>query len=240
MQQSTFIEQHGKIQQRQPEFTAVRLRTIAGNLSSDQLRRAAALADKYGRGHLHITTRQSLEIHWVPTERLEAMLGEAQQQGLLPAVRGPRVLTVIACPGSAVCRRGICDSSRLAAQIDEQLVGSELAAKTKIAVSGCPNACAKPQINDIGLHGVITDAARGYAVYAGGKIGRNPLMGEKIFAVIPEEEAFDYIQAILTVYSRLSVQGERIGDVLNRVGTAGFRQEINQVLPASAVPACPL
>jgi dissimilatory sulfite reductase (desulfoviridin) alpha/beta subunit len=198
--------------------------------------------------------------------------------GLLLAVRGPRLLTVIACPGRTLCRRGIGDTIMLAAQLDDFMVGQELAGKTKIAVSGCPSSCAKPQINDIGLHGVIIPAVadgcvgcnscvqgckveaiavydcvpridrkkcvgcgicvkncsqqaliaekQGYAVYVGGKIGRNPMLGTRILTVIPEQEAISCIQAILDVYKRLSVKGERIGDVVNRIGVASFQQEI--------------
>nr|WP_092074652.1 hypothetical protein [Dendrosporobacter quercicolus] len=44
---------------------AVRIRTIAGNMTSCQLRKVADLADQYGRGQVHIATRQSVELHLV-------------------------------------------------------------------------------------------------------------------------------------------------------------------------------
>ncbi|WP_371379344.1 4Fe-4S binding protein [Sporomusa aerivorans] len=276
--QASAIKQHGTIEQLQPGFAAVRIRTIAGNMTSDQFRTAAGLADKYGRGQLHITTRQSVEIHWVQTGQLAAAFRELLAAGLLLAVRGRRIMTVIACPGKALCRRGLGDTADLAAQLNAGMVGQELAGKTKIAVSGCPSACAKPQINDIGLHGVILPAVtgncslcnlcgqncnsqaievrennlsidrdkcagcgqcvkhcphqaltaqkQGFAVYVGGKIGKKPLLGVKVFAVIPEQDALGYVQAILNAYRQLSLQGERIGDVIQRIGLPPFRQEI--------------
>ncbi|QDR79195.1 4Fe-4S dicluster domain-containing protein [Sporomusa termitida] len=158
IEQNNVIKQHGRIEQRQTGFVAVRIRTIAGNLTSSQLRKVADLCDKYGRGQLHITTRQSVEIHWVQEHRLNILLQEIHDLGLLLAVRGPRVLTVIACPGRGLCQRGISDTVLLAAQLNELMVGHELPGKTKIALSGCPNSCAKPQISDIGLHGVTIPA----------------------------------------------------------------------------------
>ncbi len=276
--QNNSIRQHGRIKQQQQGFTAVRIRTIAGNMTSDQLRKIADLSDRYGQGQLHITTRQSVEIHWVRENQLETIFQEIQDFGLLLAVRGPRIMTVIACPGITLCKRGIGNTVMLATQLNDCIVGREMPGKTKIAVSGCPSSCAKPQINDIGLHGVMIPAIadgcigcnscaqnckveaikvrelipcidkdkcvgcgvcvkncpkqaliakrQGYAVYVGGKIGKKPMLGIKIFSIIPEQEAISFIQAILEAYSRLSVKGERIGTVINRIGLVNFQEEI--------------
>jgi dissimilatory sulfite reductase (desulfoviridin) alpha/beta subunit len=275
---SNFIKLHGRLEQRQKGFFAVRIRTRAGNLNSDQWRKVADLADKYGRGQLHITTRQSVELHWVPESQLDTILQEIHDMDLLTAVRGARVMTTIACPGVTLCKRGICDTITLATQLDNLVVGREQSGRTKIAVSGCPNSCAKPQINDIGLHGVIIPTVadgcigcnacvkgckvkaievneciqiidtvkcvgcglcvkncpeqaliaktEGYAVYAGGKIGKKPMLGVKMFVVVPEQKAISYVEAILAVYNRLSNKGERIGSAMERLGVETFRQEI--------------
>ncbi|HWR10095.1 4Fe-4S binding protein [Sporomusa sp.] len=280
--------QHGKIDQQQPGFSAIRIRTIAGNLTSDQFHKLAELSVKYGRGQLHITTRQSVEIHWVQENQLDLVFKEIHDFGLLLAVRGARVLTVIACPGIRLCKRGIGDTIMLTTQLNDLIVGQELAGKTKIAVSGCPSSCAKPQINDIGLHGVAIPAVtsgcvgcncciqgckvaamevrgfmphidmnkcvgcgtcvkncpqqalraekQGYAVYVGGKIGKQPMLGTRIFAVIPEQEAISYVQAILDVYKRLGLKGERIGDVIDRIGVAAFQQEISMTKSSVTLP----
>lgn len=157
--QNGFSKHHGLLEQTQKGFFAVRVRTVAGNLTSDQLRHLAELADKYGNGQLHITTRQSVELHGVKGDRLEDVFRAIDASGLLLAVRGPRVLTAISCPGATLCKQGISDTRALAARLDALMVGREQPGKTKIALSGCPNSCAKPQINDIGLHGVIVPAA---------------------------------------------------------------------------------
>jgi dissimilatory sulfite reductase (desulfoviridin) alpha/beta subunit len=73
--QHNSIRQHGHIKQQQQGFVAVRIRTIAGNMTSDQLRKVAYLSDKYGQGQLHITTRQSVEIHWVQENQKGERIG---------------------------------------------------------------------------------------------------------------------------------------------------------------------
>lgn len=277
------IEQHGYIKQQEDGLYAIRVRTIAGNLTSVQLHNLADLSDRYGNGQVHITTRQSVELHWIPEKKLDSIFQEINELGLLLAVRGPRILTVIACPGIRLCKKGICNTINLATQLDALMVGRSQPSKTKIALSGCPNSCAKPQINDIGLHGVIVPTAdsgcigcktcekvckfkaisvqdgkpyiavekcigcglcvricpnhalhihkQGYSLYIGGKIGRKPILGNKIFAVISEQEAISYIEIVLHVYNQLAYKNERIGDVINRIGLNSFLQEILQHVP---------
>ena len=283
-QQNNLTEQHGLLAQRQTGFCVVRVRTRAGNITSNQLHKVAELADKYGRGQLHFTTRQSVEMYWVPEGQLGAVLQEIDDAGLLPAIRGPRMRTVVACPGALLCKYGMCDTIALATHLDKSVVGRKLPTKTKIGISGCPNSCSKPQENDIGLQGVmlpkvvdgcvgcraclhackvkaiavqnctpridfrkcvgcglcVTECPKnvfladkqGYRVYVGGRIGKKPKLGTKILALIPEMDAYSYIQTILDAYESFSNQGERISDVVKRLGIVAFRQEtLNKMFP---------
>ena len=147
-------KKHGFIPQRQPEKLIMRVRNRAGNITAGDLRKVAHLAEQYGQGLVHVTTRQALEIPGVAAECFEAALKAIQDAGLLPAVCGPRVRTVVACPGTDACPYGLQNTRQLAEALDKQWVGHDVPAKTKIAVSGCPNSCTKPQATDIGFKGV--------------------------------------------------------------------------------------
>lgn len=69
----------------------LRLRTLAGDLTADQLRAVADLAATFGQARVHVTTRQGLEIHYVPEDALEQALGHMKEAGLLPGIAGPRL-----------------------------------------------------------------------------------------------------------------------------------------------------
>lgn len=271
---------NGFIAQRQKGFYAMRIRTRAGNMSSEQLRKVAELADKYGQGRIHFTTRQAVEMHGVAEEAYEQLMREILAAGLLPAVCGPRMRTIVACPGSDACRFGITQTVALAEKLDALFVGSELPAKTKLNISGCPNSCAKPQESDLGLQGtilpvvgdgcvdcgactrvckvraitvedkrpligrekcvgcgqcvkvcknnVLTAGIQGYNVFVGGKIGRQPGLGIKIFTAVPKHDAVKYIEALLRAYRKLGHAGERIVQTLSRVGVDRFAAETAQ------------
>lgn len=145
----------GFIPQWQQGYLVMRIRNRAGNMTAEDLRKVAELAERYGNGHVHVTTRQAVEIPGVKEEAFEQALKDIIDVGLLPAVCGPRIRPIVACPGNDTCPYGLRNTRVLAEKLDKQFVGKNLPAKTKIAISGCPNSCTKPQANDIGLKGVV-------------------------------------------------------------------------------------
>jgi dissimilatory sulfite reductase (desulfoviridin) alpha/beta subunit len=146
-------KKYGFIPQRQQGLLIMRLRNRAGNISADELCKVSELAERFGTGKVHVTIRQGMEIPGVKEERFEEARQAILDAGLLPAVCGLRVRPVISCPGNHTCPYGLVNTQALAETLDAQFVGRDLPAKTKIAVSGCANACTKPQAHDIGFRG---------------------------------------------------------------------------------------
>ncbi len=145
----------GMIQQRQKEYFAMRLRVVGGDLTADQLRKIADVADRYGRSGVHLSTRQGVEIHYVHHTNLEKARQELASAGVGMGACGPRVRIVAACPGNATCRWGIIDTKSVARDLDQRYFGVDTPHKFKMAVTGCPHNCAKATENDIGVMGAI-------------------------------------------------------------------------------------
>ena len=133
------LKKGGFLKQRQKDNFIVRFRSLAGNLSSEDLRRLADLADKYGKGYVHVTTRQGVEIPWVGIKDYGTIKREIRGAGLNTGTCGPRIRTVAACPGVEVCQFGLMNSRETAVRIDKAFFGRPVPMKTKIGVSGCPN-----------------------------------------------------------------------------------------------------
>lgn len=145
----------GMIQQRQKEYFAMRLRAIGGDLTAKQITKIAEVAERYGRGGVHLSTRQGVEIHYVHHSNLEKARAELESQGVFMGACGPRVRVIVACPGAATCRWGIIDTKEIARELDSRYFGVETPHKFKMAVTGCPHNCAKATENDIGVMGAI-------------------------------------------------------------------------------------
>ena len=145
----------GMIEHRQEGLFALRLHVVAGDLSSPQLKKIADVAERYGRGQVHLTTRQGVEIPFVQKMYLDSATAELESSGIAMGATGRRVRIVAGCPGNATCKKGIIDTKETARRLDEQYFGREMPHKFKISVSGCRNNCAKVAENDIGIMGGV-------------------------------------------------------------------------------------
>src|SRR5262249_59486217 len=50
-----------------------RIKIPGGLVSAEQLEAMAGIADRYGRGIAHVTTRQDIQLHWIPVEGIMDM-----------------------------------------------------------------------------------------------------------------------------------------------------------------------
>ncbi|QBG48507.1 sulfite reductase subunit beta [Verrucomicrobia bacterium S94] len=141
------------IRQKQKGIFALRLRAVGGNLTAAQLQAVSVVAEKYGTGGVHLTTRQGIEIHHVQGADLDAAQAVLEAAGLKMGAEGNRVRIIIACPGQASCRFGSIDTQSVAAKLDERYFRMEMPYKVKFGVTGCPNNCGKAREADIGIMG---------------------------------------------------------------------------------------
>jgi dissimilatory sulfite reductase (desulfoviridin) alpha/beta subunit len=145
----------GVITERNADFCTVRIRAPAGVLSVEQVRGVAAIAKRYGDGTIHCTTRQTLEIPHVDPARLRKLEQALEKNGTPVGSERDEVVNIIACPGTSRCKFANIDTIGLAQKIDEKLFGKEMPVKMRIALSGCPNACTSPMLNEIGIIGRV-------------------------------------------------------------------------------------
>jgi anaerobic sulfite reductase subunit C len=149
------LKRVGIIGQKQKDLYLIRLRTIGGGMTSEELGVVSRVAEKYGKGRVHLTTRQAVEIHNIHVDNLKAAREELEQSGIVLGVCGPRGRGIVACPGNATCTSGIIETKKLAAELDAEYLRRAAPHKFKIGISGCPNNCSKPVENDIGIMGGV-------------------------------------------------------------------------------------
>ncbi len=149
------LKRIGIIAQNQKDTFLIRLRTVGGDLNAGELNVITRVSQKYGRGEVHLTTRQAVEIPHVNVDDLEAAREELESNGIVLGVCGPRGRGIVACPGTAICTSAIMETKQLAAKLDSVYFRQLAPHKFKIGVSGCPNNCSKPIENDVGVMGGV-------------------------------------------------------------------------------------
>ena len=152
----TTLKKGGFMRQKQKNNFSLRLAVVGGNLTSKNLQKIAEVAEKFGDGHVHLTSRQSIEIPFIKLDDIEEVKAELAKGDCKPGVCGPRVRTVTACQGNQVCPSGNIDSNHIAQELDKRYFARELPHKFKFGVTGCQNNCLKAEENDVGIKGAMT------------------------------------------------------------------------------------
>lgn len=142
--------------------SAIRLRVPAGYMQARYLEVVQKLAEKFGNGTVHLTTRQGYEIPGVKLTDLDKikeymadMVCDIEKEsGVIlehPGEGYPEAGTrnVSACIGNRVCQFSNCDTTLLAQKIEKVIYPNNL--HLKVAVAGCPNDCIKAHMNDVGI-----------------------------------------------------------------------------------------
>ncbi len=145
----------GVITERDSDYCTVRTRMPAGVLSCEKMRGLAEIAEKYGTGEVHLTTRQTVEIPHVDQRVIEEISKDLEENGTPIGSERDEIVNIVACPGTERCKYANIDSIGLAKRLDSALFGKTMPVKLRISVSACPYACTSPILNEIGIVGRI-------------------------------------------------------------------------------------
>ncbi|RMF88868.1 MAG: 4Fe-4S dicluster domain-containing protein [Methanobacteriota archaeon] len=146
----------GILAQKQKEYVTLRLLVCPGYLSSEQLRKLADIAEREGRGKIIITTRKGVEVPWIRFENAKDVSAELEMAGLPPGSCGRKVRAVVACAGTERCPYALYNVDELCTKLTQKYYGRQTPTKFKMSISGCPNSCSNPAINDFGVTGAMT------------------------------------------------------------------------------------
>lgn len=180
-----------------------------GMLSSDQMRKFAEIARDYDRGYAHFTTRQNIQFNWCKLEDIPdvfAELASAELHSVQTSGNCIRNTTTDQLAGVAVDEledpRPWCELIRQWSSFHPEF--AYLPRKFKIAVTATQQDRAAMRMHDIGLRIRHNDAGEtGFEVWAGGGLGRTPVLSTKIHDFIAWPDLLSYLEACLRVYNRL-------------------------------------
>ncbi len=229
-----------------PSFRAVTLSLKRaglppGDVTAQQMERAAAIAERFSHGELRVTHDQNLLLPWVNEAELPALWTAAKEEGFATPNIG--LLTdMIACPGGDLCALANARSLPIAADITARFDDLDQLydiGDIDLHISGCINSCGHHHSGHIGILGVDKDGSEWYQVTLGGSDGSTlsgaPTPGKVIGPSFAADEVTDVIEALIDVYQRERSGRERFIDTVQRIGTPPFRSAADAVRRATAV-----
>jgi len=229
LQNGLYIQRHGPM---------LRIAIPYGQLSSVQLRTLASITRDYDRDVGHFTTRQNLQLNWVKLPEVPDIL-ERLANAEMHAIQtsGNCIRNITSDPFSGVASDEIVDP-RPWGEILRQWSTfhpefAYLPRKFKVAISGATEDRAAIQVHDLGLQLVKNAAGElGFSVYAGGGLGRTPLIGQKIRDFLPWAHLLTYSEALVRVYNRYgrrdNMYKARIKILVKALGSAEFARQVEE------------
>nr|WP_196590105.1 4Fe-4S binding protein [Pectinatus frisingensis] len=143
------------MRQIQKNYFSMRLKSVGGQLTVQQLETIQKVAEKYGHGYIHLTSRQGVEIPFININSISQVKTQLGEGGVKVGACGPRVRTITACQGNSICPSGLINTVEVAEELEKRYGGRELPHKFKFGVTGCCNNCLKAEENDLGIKGGI-------------------------------------------------------------------------------------
>jgi sulfite reductase beta subunit-like hemoprotein len=233
-----FRLKHGIYGQRQPGVQMVRCKIPGGLLTATQAGQLARIADEFGGGRGHLSTRQNIQYHFVPLARVAGLMhlladvGMTNREACYNTVRN-----VTACPLSGIAHDEIFDvrpyAQRVAFAFLRQDLTSNLPRKFKFAFDGCSGRdCVAGAINDVGLRAVIRDGRRGFRMSVGGGLGPLPVEAQLLDDFVPEEHLLQKCEAVVRVFNqygnRANRNKARLKFVMRERGFAWLKEHIER------------
>jgi nitrite reductase (NADH) large subunit len=221
--QSRFINErvHANIQ-KDGRFSVVP-RMWGGLTNPKELRAIADVAERFKIPTVKVTGGQRIDLLGVRKEDLPAVWAQLSAAGMVSGQAYAKGLrTVKTCVGSEWCRFGTQDSTGLGVKLEHFLCGSWTPAKVKLAVSGCPRNCAEATVKDIG----IVCVESGYDIHIAGAAGLHVRATDLLAHVTTEEEAIEYVAAVLQLYREKATYLDRIYKWAEKTGIDKIRAAI--------------
>ena len=191
----------GIYEQRKNQHYMLRLRCAGGLVTPEQLAKIAFVGHQLSTSHLHVTTRQEIQIHNVDIEDAVPALRKLEKVGISSAGGG----------GNTVRNMMVDDRSGLTAEEEfdvypyvEELTSRLIAEKDsftmprkyKVAIDTSVDTANYSYIADLGLQARIKDGKRGFRVLIAGSAASNAHTGWEVFDFLPEKDLYRAAKAL--------------------------------------------
>lgn len=177
-----------------------------GRIDGPTLTALGDLVEKYGAAGARLTSYQKIVVLGVAGADVDALADDLELIGLSARPSNWRRATM-ACTGIEFCKLAIVDTKQRAIDLVAELERRfpDLDTPITVNVNGCPNACARTQIADIGLKGQLVmhegEQVEGFQVHLGGGIGLHNTIGRKLRAhKVTSAGLDDYVSSLVVNY----------------------------------------
>ena len=208
---------------------------VAGRISGSLLSRVADIVEAHGSTRVRTTPYQKLVVLDVPPDRVASLVTALRDAGL-EAYPSTWRQNTMACTGIEFCKLAIVETKARAASLVTELEKrlADLDVDISINVNGCPNACARTQVADIGLKGQLVpgpvkgELVEGFQVHLGGGLtmaqGQSASLGRKLRGLkTTSADLVEYVERLARRYAAGRIEGESFAQWVTRADEEELR-----------------
>ena len=206
--------------------------TASGRVSGSTLVALAKAAQAAGSQRVRLTPYQKVVVLDVADAAVDSLKAELAALGL-HAEPSPWRRSTMACTGIEFCKLAIVETKeraiRLVEDLEKRLADVHPDVPISIHLNGCPNACARTQVADIGLKGMIVADAdgnqvEGFQVHLGGGLGLDAGFGRKLRGLkVTSAELSEYVERLVRRFGEQRADGERFAQWVLRAEEADLK-----------------
>ena len=191
----------GIYEQRKNQHYMLRLRCAGGLVTPEQLAKIAFMGHQLSTSHLHVTTRQEIQIHNVDIEDAIPALKKLEKVGISSAGGGGNtVRNMIVDDRSGLTADEEFDVYPYVEELTSRLIAEKdsftMPRKYKVAIDTSVATANYSYIADLGLQARIKDGQRGFRVLIAGSAASNAHTGWEVFDFLPEKDLYRAAKAL--------------------------------------------
>jgi ferredoxin-nitrite reductase len=226
-------------------YFMLRIKVPSGILTPQQYRVIGQLSQRFGRDYTELSTRQTVQLHWLQIKQFPEIFAAMGEVGLTSlGACGDAVRNITGCPVAGLEPGELFDCREQVREVVNYFISErdyfDLPRKHKITISTCPHQCNAPDINCIAFVGARQPGPDGteqlgFAVRVGGGLSATPRIARDLNVFVAPHEVRTTAQAILDVWRsdlryRLSRAKARLKFLVDDYGAEELRAKVEERL----------
>ncbi|MFD0897109.1 nitrite/sulfite reductase [Loigolactobacillus binensis] len=222
----------------------MRVKIPGGIINLQQARHLATIAEEYGHGYLDLTTRQAVQYHWIPFDKLPQIFAGINAVGLTTqGAEGDITRNVIANPLAGIDPDELFDTRPAVRRVHRLFQGnrdySNLPRKFKISINSNIYNAGNAEINDLAFIPAIKRVngrkIKGFNLKVGGGLGMRPYLGLGLNVFVTRSQVVQVAEAVVQLYRdngyRRSRTKARLKFLIQDWGVAEFETKLREKVP---------
>jgi ferredoxin-nitrite reductase len=187
----------------------LRVKVPGGILNTRQAYALAGIAEDYGRKVVDITTRHSMQFHWLRLEHLPQVFAKLDAAGLTTLqAAGDCPRNIIASPLAGIDPEEFIDTTQIVKEVNDYFHNnrdfSNLPRKFKIAISGGLYNSVHAELNDLAFipaeKMINGEVMKGFHVLVGGGLSAQPQLAAELDLFLRPEDVLKVSAAVAVLF----------------------------------------